>query len=296
MTATLIVLLIITIAALIFLPFSKAVMKDRQELASNPLPQKFNIAISRVNQLMMNGNGKLTTFPDDPRLVNMMDENHRNMLIQFYYSTGTLTIILNYKFFQVELVKKMMFHDMRQAETFRQMDAANHFVEEAKIAIREHQKKVMGSQGYKNEGGSLHMSPGSPESELMPERAMFAEYGKEAKIELLQLACAVFRADGSSIAEFQSCPYLRHLLQTMQLSESELANITGENINFMTLGEIPLTVILMVLPPLTSYKPKNQELRASSFYHNLKYLGYSQEEVDNELTKMMLFAQQFGVV
>ena len=59
MTTTLVVLLIITLAALIFLPFSKALMKDRQELESNPMEQKFNILISRINKLLMGGAGEI---------------------------------------------------------------------------------------------------------------------------------------------------------------------------------------------------------------------------------------------
>ena len=93
MTTTLVVLLIITLAALIFLPFSKALMKDRQELESNPMEQKFNILISRINKLLMGGSGEIIKT-SDPRQVNLFDENHANMIIRFYYSTGTLSIEL----------------------------------------------------------------------------------------------------------------------------------------------------------------------------------------------------------
>lgn len=142
MTATLIVILIITLLAILILPFSRALMKDRAELHENPLDKKFSILISRINQLMMNGCGEVVKFENDPRMLNLFDENHANMLIHFNYSTGSLTITLKYKYFHVELVKKMQFDNMRQAETFRQQDVANHFVEEARIAIQQHQAKV----------------------------------------------------------------------------------------------------------------------------------------------------------
>ena len=106
MTATLIVLLIITVLALIFLPFSRALMKDREELTSNPLDRKFQILISRINQLLMGGHGEVIKT-NDPRQINLFDENHANMIINFYYSTGSLTIILKYKYYQVELKKEM---------------------------------------------------------------------------------------------------------------------------------------------------------------------------------------------
>lgn len=67
MTTTLVVLLIITLLAMIFLPFSRALMKDRSELLENPMEKKFNILITRINDLLMNGQGEVVKFKDDPR-------------------------------------------------------------------------------------------------------------------------------------------------------------------------------------------------------------------------------------
>lgn len=54
---------------------------------------------------------------------------------------------LNYKYFNAELVRKMQFHNMRQADTFRQLDAANQFCEEAAAAIRAHRREFDQSMG-----------------------------------------------------------------------------------------------------------------------------------------------------
>ena len=153
MTTTLIVLLIITLLAMIFLPFSRALMKDRSELHENPMEKKFNILLTRINDLLMNGKGEVIKFKDDPRMLNLFDDNHANMIINLYYSTGSLTITLKYKFYHVELVKKMQFDNMRQAETFRQQDVANHFCEEASIAICQHQIKINNERGLKDSAG-----------------------------------------------------------------------------------------------------------------------------------------------
>lgn len=98
MTITLIFLLIIFILALIFVPFTRQLIKDKEELSRNPINKKFEILVGVINDTMFNGKGEITLFEDNPRLMNLISENRSNMLIQFYYSTGNLTIILNYKY------------------------------------------------------------------------------------------------------------------------------------------------------------------------------------------------------
>ena len=96
MTITLIFLLVIFVLALIFVPFTRQLVKDKEELSRNPINKKFEILVGVINDIMLDGKGEITLFDDDPRLMNLMSEDKRNMLIQFHYSTGDLTIILNY--------------------------------------------------------------------------------------------------------------------------------------------------------------------------------------------------------
>ena len=104
MTITLIFILVVFLLALIFVPFTRQLVKDKEELSRNPINKKFEILVGVINDTMLEGKGEITLFNDDPRLMNLMSEDKRNMLIQFYYSTGNLTITLNYKYLQKELV------------------------------------------------------------------------------------------------------------------------------------------------------------------------------------------------
>lgn len=307
MTATLIVLLIITLLAILILPFSRALMKDRAELHENPLDKKFSILLSRINQLMMNGCGEVVKFENDPRMLNLFDENHANMLIHFNYSTGSLTITLKYKYFHVELVKKMQFDNMRQAETFRQQDVANHFVEEARIAIQQHQEKVGRERGLKEDSGNFIFSDlpseGSSDNPVDLVRGMYDELSRNQKIALVNVARIIFTADGSTVNDFKNHPMFSDLLLNFQINfpeaESEFYK-SGENgvINELTKArEEDKSVIMMVMPllPFTGDQYGPNERRIEKFYGLFEKAGYTQSEIDSEIEKMMALSQMFGM-
>ena len=299
MTATLIVLLIITLAALIFLPFSKALMKDRQELESNPMEQKFDLLISRINRLLMRGAGEIIKTTD-PRQVNLFDENHANMIIQFYYSTGSLTIILKYKYFQVELVKKRQFYDMRHAESFRQTDVANNFAEEASAAIAAHQAKVGSQMGMRDAAGDFIFSDNETESDdsdgIGMIRNMYNDFIHTQKIALVNLVRYVYTSDNSDDT-FRSHPMLGNTLLSLQvnLHEADTAwAASGRQGIISSLqknedGQLPiiLTVILPFLEGMT-------ERREETLMEIMTECGYSEDEVYNETKKMILFMKMFS--
>lgn len=299
MTTTLIVLLIITLAALIFLPFSKALMKDRQELESNPIEQKFNILILRINKLLMGGAGEIIKT-SDPRQVNLFDENHANMIIRFYYSTGTLSIELKYKYFQVELVKKMEFHNMRQAESFRQTDVANHFAEEAHAAIVAHQTKVGFQMGMKNPDGDFIFSKNESESDdadgIGMIRKMYDNFSHQQKVALVNLVREIYTADSTESA-FRNHPLLNNTLLSLQVNLSEADSTWASSgrqgiISALQKDEdeklpIILTVIFPFLQGLT-------ERRAEAFMEIMSACGYPEDEVNNEAEKMILMMQMFS--
>lgn len=308
MTATLIVLLIITLLAILILPFSRALMKDRAELHENPLDKKFNILISRINQLMMNGCGEVVKFKDDPRMLNLFDENHANMLIHFNYSTGSITITLKYKYFHVELVKKMQFDNMRQAETFRQQDVANHFVEEARIAIRKHQEKVGQERGLKNASGDFLFSDltsdgGSSDNPVDIVRGMYDKLTKEQKLAIVNVARVMFTADGSSVNDFKNHPLFSDLLLNFQVNFSEAESEFGKYGEGGIINELTKahnenkSLIMMVMPllPFTGDQFGPNEQRIEKFYGLFGKAGYPQSEIDNEIEKMMALSQMFGM-
>lgn len=304
MTTTLVVLLIITLLAMIFLPFSRALMKDRSELHENPMEKKFNILITRINDLLMNGRGEVVKFKDDPRMLNLFDDNHANMIINFYYSTGSLTITLKYKYYHVELVKKMQFDNMRQAETFRQQDVANHFCEEATIAIRQHQIKINNERGLKDSAGEyiFGSQPSLEDSDNPVDlvRGMYDNYSRDEKIAWVNVAQMIYCADGSTVNDFKNHPQFSDLLLNFQVNYSEAEkqfNQIGETgiIGILDNGkEGDLIMKLMPVFPFVLDQSGPNETRIVKFYSIFGRLGYTQERIDNELEKMMLLMQHFG--
>lgn len=304
MTTTLVVLLIITLLAMIFLPFSRALMKDRSELHENPMEKKFNILITRINDLLMNGRGEVVKFKDDPRMLNLFDDNHANMIINFYYSTGSLTITLKYKYYHVELVKKMQFDNMRQAETFRQQDVANHFCEEATIAIRQHQIKINNERGLKDSAGEyiFGSQPSLEDSDNPVDlvRGMYDNFSRDEKIAWVNVAQMIYCADGSTVNDFKNHPQFSDLLLNFQVNYSEAEkqfNQIGETgiIGILDNGkEGDLIMKLMPVFPFVLDQSGPNETRIVKFYSIFGRLGYTQERIDNELEKMMLLMQHFG--
>lgn len=305
MTTTLIVLLVITLLAIIFLPFSRALMKDREELYENPLEQKFKILISRVNELLMSGHGEVVKFKDDPRMLNLFDENCANLLINFYYSTGTLTITLYYKYFNVELVKRMQFHNLRQAETFHQQDVANHFCEESARAMRQHRAKVNGKNGLNNVVKELFCPDQNvkfdSENPVDLVRSIYSGFSREQKLALVNVARIIYTANGSSEESFRNHPQFSGMLQNLQVNYSEVqsqAKAKGE-LDIINLlrdpGDNKFILIIMGVFPFVMDLSGVNEARADKFYSVFERLGYSQEIVDKGIEKTILLMQQFGI-
>ena len=96
---TLIVLLIILVLALIILPFARDLMKDKEDLRKSPIEVRFQVLIDEINKAFLDGKG-ITVYPvkNDNRWVNLHSEDKAKYLIQFNYSTGHLTVYLNYKY------------------------------------------------------------------------------------------------------------------------------------------------------------------------------------------------------
>ena len=305
MVATLIVILIITLLAIFILPFFRALMKDREELHSNPLEKKFQILVARLNDTMMGGYGEITTFKDDPRMLNMLDENMPNMMITFYYSTGHLTIRLGYKHYNVELIKEMKFYNMRDADSFRQQDVANHFYEEAKIAIDAHREKVNAQMGFKdNTGNYSFKNTPAPENSNNPIdiiRSMYNEYTHEQKLALANAARIIFTADGSSDNEFLKHGQCSSVLLSLQVNFSEVKSFDlskGKTGTINALRNVTADMITMAMTILPFVFNKNNEpvpARENMFYTIFESLGYSPADVNEQISKAIMLTQQFGV-
>ena len=128
--ATLIILFIVLVLALLILPFSKALMKDKQDLRQSPIEVRFKVLIDEINKAFLDGKGT-TVYPvkNDNRWLNLHSEDRANYLFQFNYSTGHLIVYLNYKYFQKELNANVPFYNVRDVDIFIQKRMANEFIQ-----------------------------------------------------------------------------------------------------------------------------------------------------------------------
>ena len=139
-----VIIIAIIILFLIFIPFIRDMMVSKKDLAKNPIEIKFKRFFDTISEELMNGNGELTLFDDDPRAANIQDSNQKNLLIQCYYGIGNMTVILNYMCYWQELKWQKVFYNMHNANQLAQVDNARAFCEEARIKMEEHNVKVLG--------------------------------------------------------------------------------------------------------------------------------------------------------
>lgn len=302
MTITLISLLVVFALAFIFVPFTRQLVKDKEELSRNPINKKFEILVGAINEFMLDGKGEVTLFDDDPRLMNLMSEDKRNMLIQFYYSTGNLTITLNYKFFQKELVYKKQFFGLRNLSAFMQRDIANEFIEICGKKIAEHQQNV----GYMD---MLSMSgahsQGLSESDPMDVvRGMYDGLTIRQRYSAINLLYVIARSSGASESSILKNVTFSQTVLTINVKWEECKRqleTFGENTIYSDLNGIDDSVIAMLL--LAAYQlvlslsdnPHNvNPLVEEKFIYCFGRVGYSEEKIGQELEKIMLMAKMFS--
>ena len=138
-----IVLIAIILLLVILVPFIRQLMMDKRDLRKAPIEVRFRTFMETINEGLLDGKAELTLFDDDPRQANMMNNDRPSILLQFYYSTGHLTVTLNYMCFRHELVWKKLFTNAREWSHFNQIDCGREFVECALDKMHEHENKVL---------------------------------------------------------------------------------------------------------------------------------------------------------
>ena len=302
MTITLIFLLIIFVLALIFVPFTRQLVKDKEELSRNPINKKFEILVGVINDIMLDGKGEITLFDDDPRLMNLMSDDKSNMLIQFYYSTGNLSITLKYKFLQKELVYEKQFSGLRNLSAFMQRDIANEFIEICGRKIAEHQQNV----GYMDMSSmSGIQNPTLSDSDPMDVvRGMYDGLTTRQRCSAINLLYVIAQSSGVPEGTILKNVAFNQTVLTLNVKWEECKRqleTLGENAIYTDLNGIDNSVITMLL--LSAFQlvvslsdnPNNiNPAVEEKFIYCFGRMGYSEEKINQEREKIMLMAKMFS--
>ena len=302
MTITLIFLLVIFVLALIFVPFTRQLVKDKEELSRNPINKKFEILVGVINDVVLDGKGEVTLFDDDPRLMNLMSDDKRNMLIQFYYSTGNLSITLKYKFLQKELVYEKQFSGLRNLSAFMQRDIANEFIEICGRKIAEHQQNV----GYMDMSSmSGIQNPTLSDSDPMDVvRGVYNGLTTRQRCSAINLLYVIAQTSGMPEDTILKNVAFNQTVLTLNVKWEECKRqleTLGENAIYTDLNGIDDSVITMLL--LSAFQlvvslsdnPNNiNPAVEEKFIYCFGRMGYSEEKINQELEKIMLMAKMFS--
>lgn len=301
---TTIIIIVVLIGSLIFISFTRDLIKDKQELKERALPERYGILLANINAGILNGHGELTTFDDDPRSVNMMDENRRNVLIQFHYSTGTMTIILLYLYYHRELKFKQEFHQMRNADNFRQRDVANAFVEQARIKMAEHERQVTGlGLGYApNRNPAIDPSSvdKNDDPELMIQQTLYGDMTQRQKNSAANAAYLIMKASGTPDTSICNHPVFSQFVRNLEVNTHEAKmqlQASGEPGIIADLKdeeEDSMDIILLNCFSVCAEDGRLIEARLKKFIEIFGQLGLDEEEIANRLQKIQLFGQLFG--
>lgn len=135
-----ILLIVFAIIGIVIVMFFVSLNRDKRDLFENPLDKKFSILIRMINEATFDGKGDVTIHSQ--RELNIY-KNGANQIIQFLYSTGKLTIIWKYKYFQKEVVHERTFGKVRNLSVFEQKAIGESLLKEMGAIIEEHKQKVL---------------------------------------------------------------------------------------------------------------------------------------------------------
>lgn len=302
---TIIILVALLIFAMLIIPFTRQLVLDKEELRKTPINEKFKELVTIINSTMLNGKGEITLFDDDPKLMNLMSENMRNMLIQFYYSTGNLTIILNYKYFQKELVYKEVYNNLRNITIFTQKDIARSFIEVCNKKIVEHQQMVMKSQAISIPYDSENMKIEGDTTGFLA--APYKDLSLRQKRSVINLLCIIAKHKGlndNEIGKLTSINQQAVILslrlddckhQFIQDGKSEISIVNDlKGIDEGCMSSIILSVMQLLHDLANS--PDDLDIEFKEYVNTLfEQMGYSQQRIENIIRKITLLGKTFSL-
>lgn len=301
--ATIIILIVILIFALVMIPFMRQIAKDKIELERNPIDKKFSVLVGIINQELMGGKGEVVLFDDDKRLMNLFSEDSRNMLIQFFYSTGNLTIILNYKYFHNELVYKQQYNNLRNISLFQQKSIANDFLDKCIQKISEHKQKV-GFGDLQTVDNTASLNEESDPTGILA--APFMALSLSQRMSVVNLMYLIASAAHISEKQFlMLSPVSQQLLITNlhweDCKKQYLSSGREQLIN--DLSTIPVSTMAMII--MSAFQINHELLQTDltdddysnlndTFFQTFEDLGYPEERLKNIMQKLLLLQQKFG--
>lgn len=110
---------ILIIAAVIIVAFLLSLSKDKTDLQGKKASEKFKVLVNDFNLKIYNGEGKIGDISN--RAFNLYKESS-NEILQFHYSTGSLSVKWSFKYFQKELVKEFTLDKARNLSSFEQLN------------------------------------------------------------------------------------------------------------------------------------------------------------------------------
>lgn len=297
---TIIILITLLLIALVFVSFTRQIMKDKVELAETPVEKKFEVLVSIINDAMFGGQGELSLFDYDNKLMMLTSEDQKNVLIKFYYSTGHLNITLFYKYLQKELEFSRKFTDVRNISVFRQKDIANEFIELSQKKIIEHQQKV-GYDDVNSMSGirsSVH-SEGDPTAVLTEVYDGLTDNQRKSIVNLIYL---IGSSSGLSQDKIRhSAAFSQQILWVNVPWEDCYQQYThsGKERIFQDLGQVGDSVMDMVVLQCLHFIAEMASQGADSnaleknFLDSFSRLGYSEEKIQALVQKTEALYKMF---
>jgi len=119
---------IIVIIVIVFIigKFIGSLDADKKELNKEPLEQKFKILVGQINNRLYNNKGKVTVI--DNRSFNLYEEG-TNQIVQFFYSSGNLSLTWRWKRLVNETICNKNFSNVRDAGEQKQQQIFQTFVQ-----------------------------------------------------------------------------------------------------------------------------------------------------------------------
>jgi len=135
------IILIIGIVVFIIFRYLNESDKDKEDLQSKSLDEKFKHTVRVLNEYVFNGQGEIINFKKKGYFN--LYKHPSNQLLQFSYFSGCLTIVWHYKYFQKETSHKKVFCNVRNLSLFEQQRIGEEMIEEMKIVILNFQASVL---------------------------------------------------------------------------------------------------------------------------------------------------------